>query len=312
MMHNDRREQWKFDGREVIDGVPHLTWKCEAVQVEGKGRHRADVPEWRGGLRRGGLQGSHRRRRALRCAPTVSCSGCSAHMDPMTDPIPAPKTFADFLNAESLSAPRGPQLHRITWFIDNGFVSFEMECLHEEMAARFVCDKESAEEDRSWFIECFEGGKAPLRDGVIESWWDGSGEDSELSWKYINEPVLLETIPGPEEKLLLELHALEEHLAASLSEHSKSYAASAAYEDTIRRVRELLARHTQPADTTEADARSTAALADEISYCLNFRPATALAEGTPAAQKVARLSTWLHTDGWRRTGPVRPLESITS
>lgn len=220
-------------------------------------------------------------------------------------------TFDYFLNAAT-PAPRGAQMHRITWFIDNGFVSFEMECLHEEMAARFVCDKESAEEDRSWFIECFDGDKAPLRNGIIESWWDGSGEDSELSWKYVNEPAPLETIPGPDEKLLLELRALEEHLVASLSEHSTSYGASAAYEDTIRRVRELLSRHTQPADATETEASSTAALADEISYCLNFRPATALAEGTPAAQKVARLSTWLHTDGWRRTGPVRPLESITS
>lgn len=49
MMHSDRREQWKFDGREIIDGVPHLTWKCKAVTVEGKARHRADVPEWRWG-----------------------------------------------------------------------------------------------------------------------------------------------------------------------------------------------------------------------------------------------------------------------
>lgn len=235
-------------------------------------------------------------------------------MDPMTDAIPAPKTFADFLNAES-SAPRGPQLHRITWLIDNGFVSFEMECLHEEMAPQFVCDKESAEEDRSWFIECFEGGKTPLRDGVIESWWDGTGEDAELSWKYSTEPAPLDTAPGPDEKLLLELRALDEYLVASLAEERGRhipYSAASAYEDAIRQVRKVRALHAEPADPSDADTRSLSALADEISYCLNFRPASALTEGTPAAQKVARLSTWLHTDGWRRTGPVRPLESLMS
>lgn len=231
-------------------------------------------------------------------------------MDPMTNETPADTTFADFLNAGAASAPRGPQHHRITWLIDNGFVSFEMECLHEEMAPRFVCDKESAEEDRAWFIECFEGGKAHLRDGVIESWWDGTGEDSELFWKYSAEPASLDTVPGPDEKLLIELRALEEHLTTALSACATSYGASAAYEDAIRRVREMLARHTEPADTRDAEVRSIAALADEISYCLNFRPATALAETSPAAQKVSRLAKWLHTDGWRRTGPVRPLESL--
>lgn len=43
-----RREKLKFSGRELVDGVPHLTWKPEGV--EGRGRHRAEVPEWKWGF----------------------------------------------------------------------------------------------------------------------------------------------------------------------------------------------------------------------------------------------------------------------
>ncbi|NSX38858.1 hypothetical protein HTS88_20990 [Pseudarthrobacter oxydans] len=43
------REKWKFTGRELKDGVPHLMWKCEAVETEGRGRHRAEVPDWEWG-----------------------------------------------------------------------------------------------------------------------------------------------------------------------------------------------------------------------------------------------------------------------
>ncbi|NSX38857.1 hypothetical protein HTS88_20985 [Pseudarthrobacter oxydans] len=226
---------------------------------------------------------------------------------------PAAKTFADFLNAES-SAPRGPQRHRITWFID-GFVSFEMECLHEEMAPRFVCDKESAEEDRSWFIECFEGDKTPLRDGVIESWWDGTGEDSVLSWRYAAEPAALDTVPGPDEKLLIELRALEESLATALADERQretAFMPSTAFVLALTEVRDMLRRHSEPEDTMEADAKSLAQLADEIGYCLYFRPLTSMRPDTPAAQKVSRLADWLQTAGWRRTGPVRPLDKFAS
>lgn len=38
-----RREKLKFNGRELIDGVPHLTWAFDGK--EGKGRHRADAPD---------------------------------------------------------------------------------------------------------------------------------------------------------------------------------------------------------------------------------------------------------------------------
>lgn len=234
-------------------------------------------------------------------------------MGAMTNETPVAQTIAGFVERFGKPQPPATQLHRITWFVGGAVVDFEMECLHEEMPENFRCDKEAAEEERQLFFEYFDGDRAPLRNGIIETRWEGSGEESELYWKYANEPTPLEAVPGPDEKLLLELRALEEYFTASLSEENGrhvSYSASSAYEDAIRRVRQLLARHTEPADTTDADARSLAALSDEVSYCLFFRPSTALGPTSPAAQKVTRLAGWLHTDGWRRTGPARPLESL--
>lgn len=89
------------------------------------------------------------------------------------------------------SEPTHPaaQLHRINWFIGDATVSFDLECLHEELPAGFFCDKEVADEERDIFIESFAGDRTPLRDGVIESHWTGSGEDAELWWKYASGPV---------------------------------------------------------------------------------------------------------------------------
>lgn len=234
-------------------------------------------------------------------------------MDPMTDAKHiSGQTLTELLN--SFGKPDLPEdLHRITWFIDDGAVKFELECLHENFPERFVCVQETATVEPDYFIESFVGDRTPIRDGVITASWEGRGEESELSWSYVAEPAPLDTVPSPDEKLLLELRALEEYFTASLSEENGrhvSYSASSAYEDAIRRVRQVLTRHTEPADTTDADARSLAALSDEVSYCLFFRPSTALGPTSPAAQKVTRLAGWLHTDGWRRTGPVRPLETL--
>lgn len=42
------REKWKFNGRRLIDGVPHLVWAFDESQVQVRGRHRAEAPdcEW--------------------------------------------------------------------------------------------------------------------------------------------------------------------------------------------------------------------------------------------------------------------------
>ena len=44
-----RREKWKFNGRAVVDGVPHLGWKFDKDQTESRGRHRAEAPDWEWG-----------------------------------------------------------------------------------------------------------------------------------------------------------------------------------------------------------------------------------------------------------------------
>lgn len=43
------REKWKFNGRQLIDGIPHLVWAFDESQVEVRGRHRAEAPDWEWG-----------------------------------------------------------------------------------------------------------------------------------------------------------------------------------------------------------------------------------------------------------------------
>jgi hypothetical protein len=45
----DVREKWKFSGRELVDGVPHLMWKFDDAQSKSRGRHRAEAPDWEWG-----------------------------------------------------------------------------------------------------------------------------------------------------------------------------------------------------------------------------------------------------------------------
>jgi hypothetical protein len=79
--------------------------------------------------------------------------------------------------------PPNVESHFITWFIHDG-VDFEIECRHEPLERKYRCCGEAALEDKSTFLESYDGKRAPLRDGYIETWWEGEGEDSELRWWY--------------------------------------------------------------------------------------------------------------------------------
>lgn len=220
----------------------------------------------------------------------------------------------DIFNTEP--QPPATQLHRIAWFIHDE-VTFELQCLHDKVPHPFVCDKEAAEDEPSIFLESFDGDRAPLRDGIVKTWWTGSNEDYELAWKYASDPALDSPV-GPTEEmenLLVELRELEASFGLSWSEEIQRrtvFSASYAFEEAERRVREIRLRHVEPDDTTDADVLNLAALSDEIGYCLFFRPATALSADSPAGQKVNRLAEWIHTTGWRRTGPVLPLDKFAS
>jgi hypothetical protein len=43
------REKWKFNGRQLVDGVPHLMWAFDESQMGVRGRHRAEAPDWEWG-----------------------------------------------------------------------------------------------------------------------------------------------------------------------------------------------------------------------------------------------------------------------
>lgn len=110
---------------------------------------------------------------------------------------PAPSSVKALLFQDTL----GPNLpatecHRINWFIHEGTIGFEMECLHEKFPEGFYCAKDTASEDSSYFIESYSGERAPLRDCIITSRWEGRGEDSELHWKYVSDPAVAEELYG--------------------------------------------------------------------------------------------------------------------
>lgn len=96
---------------------------------------------------------------------------------------PAVKTTLQSIFDEQPEPKLPKQKHYLRWFLYDG-VDFEIECQHEEFTGPYICDGESALDDKALFPELFNGDRTPLRDGPIKFWWKVSGEDSELYWDY--------------------------------------------------------------------------------------------------------------------------------
>lgn len=106
---------------------------------------------------------------------------------PESQEVPGPETpaLADFFGGH-----RAPivQRHRISFFVSGQGIEFTLDCLHEPASEDRACDSRTAQEDPEAFYECLQGDKVPLRDGVIESWWERVGDNEyDLAWKYSGE-----------------------------------------------------------------------------------------------------------------------------
>ena len=111
------------------------------------------------------------------------------------------KPLFDGLFDEPKHAP-SHQRHRIAWTVEpKEGLKFTLECLHGPVPENTVCDAELMKENPDYFPQWFTGDKVALRDGVIESWWEGGTtwsyepdyDDAELLWRYAEEEADAET-----------------------------------------------------------------------------------------------------------------------
>lgn len=116
-----------------------------------------------------------------------SCRADSAHIRGMRT-----TSNAIQLQLANLCRPddRGEELHRVTWFIDNG-IHAEYECMHPPVPAPGICDSVNFEAGSAdELIEYYEGDETPLRDGIIKSWWAPTRSDTaDLYWAYEHAPA---------------------------------------------------------------------------------------------------------------------------
>lgn len=82
------------------------------------------------------------------------------------------------------AGPRPRHLHGVRLFLDDGWFTPELTCLHPKEADEAFCDKNILQSDG--MLQYSHRGRTGLRDGTIESWWETYADDSDLVWVYVD------------------------------------------------------------------------------------------------------------------------------
>ena len=107
----------------------------------------------------------------------------------MTIQIPESELSAVIERSNLNTAPpthSSAQRHYMRLTLEGGEITRTLECRHTPVTSEWSrCAGEDADEFGSEFFEWFAGAEsAPLCSGLIDIWWEGSSEDSELYWDY--------------------------------------------------------------------------------------------------------------------------------
>lgn len=109
----------------------------------------------------------------------------AAALPPVPDaPSSAPVRLTGLFGEIAARRPR--HLHEVRLFLDDGWFSPEMTCLHPQEPDEAFCDKDTLVGDG--MLQYLHQGRGELRDGTIESWWETIPDESELIWKYADKP----------------------------------------------------------------------------------------------------------------------------